>query len=96
MVSILIMLFDAHNGYIKGHDTDFHVSNISAIVDQLSWDNVTVQEPLKYMANDFGYGTRFFYPPIPHLLAAYIVKYLRDDAKTKKEELPNPSRVIKH
>ena len=76
MVSILIMLFDAHNGYIKGHDTDFHVSNISAIVDQLSWDNVTVQEPLKYMANDFGYGTRFFYPPIPHLLAAYIVKFL--------------------
>lgn len=76
MVSILIMLIDAHNGYIKGHDTDFHVSNISAIVDQLSWDNVTVQEPLKYMANDFGYGTRFFYPPIPHLLAAYIVKFL--------------------
>lgn len=76
MVSILIMLFDAHNGYIKGHDTDFHVSNISAIVDQLSWDNVTVQEPLKYMANDFGYGTRFFYPPIPHLVAAYIVKFL--------------------
>ena len=76
MVSILIMLFDTHNGYIKGHDTDFHVSNISAIVDQLSWDNVTVQEPLKYIANNFGYGTRFFYPPIPHLLAAYIVKLL--------------------
>ena len=29
-------------------------------------------------------------------MAAYIVKYLRDDAKIKKEELPNPSRVIKH
>ena len=76
IVSIMIMLFDMHNGYIKGHDTDFHVSNISAIVAQLSWDNLIVQEPLKYIANNFGYGTRFFYPPIPHLLAAYIVKFL--------------------
>lgn len=72
--SIIIMLIDVHNGYIKGHDTDFHLATITAIVDQLSWDNLTVQEPLKYIANDLGYGTRFFYPPIPHLTAAYITK----------------------
>ena len=72
--SIIIMLIDVHNGYIKGHDTDFHLSTITAIVDQLSWDNLTVQEPLKYIGNDLGYGTRFFYPPIPHLTAAYITK----------------------
>lgn len=24
----------------------------------------------------FGYGTRFFYPPLPHLAAAYIIKFL--------------------
>ena len=74
--SIMIMLIDVHNGYIKGHDTDFHLSTITAIVDQLSWDNLTVQEPLKYIGNDLGYGTRFFYPPIPHLTAAYITKIL--------------------
>ena len=74
--SIVIMLIDAHNGYIKGHDTEFHLANITAIVDQLSWDNLTVQEPLKYVGNDLGYGTRFFYPPIPHLTAAYITKLL--------------------
>ena len=74
--SIIIMLIDVHNGYIKGHDTDFHLSTITAIVDQLSWDNLTVQEPLKYIGNDLGYGTRFFYPPIPHLTAAYITKIL--------------------
>ena len=74
--SVIIMLTDLHNGYIKGHDTDFHLATITAIVDQLSWDNLTVQEPLKYIANDLGYGTRFFYPPIPHLTAAYITKLL--------------------
>lgn len=74
--SIIIMLIDIHNGYIKGHDTDFHLATITAIVDQLSWDNLTVQEPLKYIANNLGYGTRFFYPPIPHLTAAYITKIL--------------------
>ncbi len=74
--SIIIMLLDVKNGYIKGHDTDFHLATITAIVDQLSWDNLTVQEPLKYIANDLGYGTRFFYPPIPHLTAAYITKIL--------------------
>lgn len=74
--SIIIMLMDVHNGYIKGHDTDFHLANITAIVDKLSWDNLTVQEPLKYIANDLGYGTRFFYPPIPHLTTAYITKIL--------------------
>ncbi len=74
--SIAIMLLDVKNGYLKGHDTDFHLASITAIADQLSWDNLTVQEPLKYMANDLGYGTRFFYPPIPHLMAAYITKLL--------------------
>lgn len=74
--SIIIMLLDVKNGYIKGHDTDFHLATITAIVDQLSWDNLTVQEPLKYIANDLGYGTRFFYPPIPHLTAGYITKIL--------------------
>ena len=74
--SIIIMLIDLPNGYIKGHDTDFHLSNITAIVDMLSWDNLTVQEPLKYVGNNFGYGTRFFYPPLPHLPAAYITKIL--------------------
>ena len=74
--SIIIMLLDIQNGYIGGHDTNFHLANITAIVDQISWDNLTVQEPLKYIGNDLGYGTRFFYPPIPHLTAAYITKIL--------------------
>lgn len=74
--SIVIMLIDLPNGYIKGHDTDFHFPAITAIAEKLSWNNLIVQEPLKYIGNNFGYGTRFFYPPLPHLTAAYITKML--------------------
>lgn len=74
--SVIIILIDLPNGYIKGHDTDFHMPAITAMVEQLSWDNLTVQEPLKYIGNDLGYGTRFFYPPLPHLTATYITKIL--------------------
>lgn len=70
--SICIMLPSLTTGYIKGHDTNFHVANISAISNQLSFKNWLAKEPLPFIANDFGYGTRFFYPPIPHLLASYI------------------------
>ena len=38
-------------GYIEGHDTDFHISTISAILEELSIEKALVQEPLKFMAN---------------------------------------------
>ena len=76
IVTILIMILNINKGYVKGHDTDFHVANISSIFEQLSIKNILVQEPLKNIANNFGYGTRFFYPPIPHLMSAYITKCL--------------------
>ena len=76
IVTILIMILNINKGYVKGHDTDFHVANISSIFEQLSIKNILVQEPLKKIANNFGYGTRFFYPPIPHLMSAYITKCL--------------------
>ena len=76
IVTILIMVLNINKGYVKGHDTDFHVANIRSIVEQLSIKNILVQEPLKNIANNFGYGTRFFYPPIPHLMSAYITKCL--------------------
>lgn len=75
--SIFIMIIGCMNGiYYMGHDTDFHLANISAIVKELSLGKLLVQEPLKLIANNFGYGTRFFYPPIPHLMGAYITKAL--------------------
>ena len=74
--SLLMMLPSIYHGYYKGHDTNFHLANISSITDMLSFKNPFVQEPLKFIGNNFGYGTRFFYPPLPHLLASYISKIL--------------------
>ncbi len=75
--SIFIMIIGGVTGfYTMGHDTDFHLANISVIASNLSFEKFLVQEPLDLIANDFGYGTRFFYPPIPHLAAAYISKAL--------------------
>lgn len=74
--SVLIMIIGSAKGYIKGHDTDFHASNIEVIASKLSINNLLVQEPLKEILNNFGYGTRFFYPPLPHLTASYITKFL--------------------
>lgn len=74
--SIIIMIIGGCNGYIKGHDADFHAANISAISEKISLENLLVQEPLSKIAGDFGYGSRFFYPPLPHMMASYIVKIL--------------------
>lgn len=71
LFSLLIMIPVIGN-YYKGHDTYFHVANIESIASKISITNLLVQEPLPNIANDFGYGTRFFYPPLPQLLAAYI------------------------
>lgn len=72
--SLLIMLPALKDGYYKGHDTNFHVANISALAEQISWKNLIAKEPLSKIANNFGYGTRLFYPGIPHLIAAYFTK----------------------
>lgn len=74
--SILVMLPYFFLPYIMGHDTEFHVANINAIVKNLRFSHIFVQEPLPFIANNFGYGTRFFYPPLPHLTAAYITKII--------------------
>lgn len=75
--SIIVMLPMLFNFEYVGHDAEFHFLNIKSIASQLSWNNWFVKEPLSIIANNFGYGTRFFYPPLPHLLAAYITKFLQ-------------------
>ncbi len=76
LASFLIMFPSFLAPYICGHDTRFHVANISAILSQMNIFHPFVKEPLNFIAKGFGYGTRFFYPPIPHLTAAYITKII--------------------
>lgn len=59
-----------------GHDFEFHYFNVKEIMSKLSLTNLFVYEPLGDLANGFGYGTRFFYPALPHLLSSIMVKLL--------------------
>lgn len=74
LASIIIMIPTMREEYYEGHDTLFHVANISALKEQISMKNLLAKEPLQNIANNFGYGTRLFYPPLPHLFAAYLSK----------------------
>ncbi len=72
--SLIIMFPVMKQQYYKGHDTFFHVANINALQNQITLTNPLAKEPLAKIANDFGYGTRLFYPPLPHLTGAYLTK----------------------
>lgn len=75
--SIIAMFPMLINPSFVGPDAEFHFLNIRGIVNEISWNNWFVRQPLPLIARDFGYGTNFFYPPLPHLTAAYIAKILK-------------------
>jgi len=57
--------------YKTGHDTAFHVANVLAIKEHLLKKEFGIPI-LNHIANQFGYGTRIFYPPIAHTVTALI------------------------
>ena len=57
-----------------GHDTTFHVPNITALSKTISLNNLFGNNIVQLSSNLSGYGTWLFYPKIPHLLAAYLYK----------------------
>lgn len=78
IVFSIIIILPMKDGYYKGHDTNFHVANISVLAEQITWLNPLAKEPLPKIANNLGYGTRLFYPGLPHLLAAYNTKIFKN------------------
>lgn len=76
LITIIIMSpllqFDT---YILGHDSQFHISNISAIKDAFTSGNFFFPKVYSLIANGFGYGTGLFYGPITHYITA-IIAYL--------------------
>ncbi|MCL2110055.1 hypothetical protein FWH30_00480 [Microgenomates group bacterium] len=57
-----------------GHDFLFHFGQTFALQTSLGFENRSalswVIEPIVF--NNFGYGTRLFYPPLPHVLPALL------------------------
>ena len=72
VVSIIIMLPMFLNKYHSGHDTQYHVLNIINLAEQIKNNFLSPSSIVGEIANNFGYGTEMFYPPLSHTFAAYI------------------------
>lgn len=69
--AIVIMLPMLLKEYHKAHDTEYHFSNILSTMEQIK-ETGSPGIILGKIANDFGYGTRLFYPGLSHVATAYI------------------------
>ena len=66
--------FFENNTFLIADDTIFHTSNILVMADNISFNNLIPDKILPTLVNDLGYGVNLFYPMIPHLVGAYLVK----------------------
>ena len=56
-------------------DASFHIANVLAIKEQISqgrWESLILGK----IANNFGYGTRIFYPPLSQTVTAFISYFI--------------------
>ncbi len=75
---LIILLFFAvwFNGkYHKGHDTMIHMINIKALFTTRSWNNPFGNRILPFIANNYGYGSGIFYPPMANILPALFYRF---------------------
>ena len=79
ILAIAIILFSpiCTNLYVGGHDTDYHISNILAIMENIdiSEGKFFPDKIVPLIANNFGWGNGIFYPSLPHYITAYIGKF---------------------
>lgn len=86
---IIIFLFSCFlaiplfsNAFHLGHDTWFHIANVTAIeelVEMGKGSSLIVPS----IAFDFGYGTRIFYPPLVHTITAVVGVLLNTEVAFK-------------
>ena len=70
-ILLLIILFFAvwFNGkYYNGHDTMPHMITIKALSTTMNWNRPFGSRILPYIANNYGYGSGIFYPPMANIL----------------------------
>lgn len=73
LVALFIMMPFLGKNYIEGNDTDFHMSNIYAIYQNLiNGNSLGLDKILPILGHDFGYATGIFYPRLAHVFTAYI------------------------
>jgi len=72
IVGIIIMLPFLIGCYQSADDAPYHVANIDALTTNLKENFLFPSNIYGNMANDFGYGTKLFYPPLAHTVTAYL------------------------
>ncbi len=72
LISLLLMCPLLSSLYFRGHDTGYHIANILAISDNLSYHNLLNLKIFPMIAHNFGYGAGIFYPQLAHITASII------------------------
>lgn len=72
--SILLLWPSVHGQFHIGDDQLFHMANIKVFSDGLPFS--IFSKVLPEMANNFGFGVGIFYPPLPHIVGAFIYKFI--------------------
>ena len=70
LVTLFIYMPFISMNFALGHDAVFHLTNVDAVTRMII--NLNFSKITPYLANDFGYGTLIFYPPLPHLITAFF------------------------
>jgi len=77
IIALITMLPLYTSGYKLNHDTKFHIASIVSTTSSIKNDTFPTKI-LPNMANDFGYGTHIFYPPLTHNSIAYIDMFVNN------------------
>lgn len=72
LISLFIMFPLMHGLYYSGNDTPIHLANIHVISKDLNFTKLFINLLSYGIGNDFGYGTRLFYPPVTYTVGAII------------------------
>jgi len=78
IVVFILMLRFFVDSRLYGHDTFFHTGSIINLSKTISWNNLLGNNLVSFTSNQFGYGTWFFYPKLPHLLGSYVYLIFKD------------------
>ena len=78
IISLILFLPMFLNPYHVNNDTYFHVANVDVLVKMIQEDfwSGFFGKIVPLIGNNFGYGTRLFYPPLSHTLLAYLAYFL--------------------
>ena len=72
---VAVILFASYGrGYDMKHDGIFHFANLMGFI--ANFEIFNISKIVGIVANDFGYGTGIFYPPLAHHFIVYIYEIL--------------------